>query len=218
MADVINDYLVPGRYVDSADPGVVALAQRVVAGIEGERERGVALYCAVRDEVGYDPYCVGTHEAYYRAGACLARGSGFCIPKAALLAACARAVGIPARVGYADVRNHLSTPRLSAMVGGDVYHWHSYTDMYLDGRWVKSTPAFDLALCERLGVHALEFDGVEDSLFQEYNRSGDRHMEYLAERGTFADVPFARIVADFERLHPTWLHNREGLANDVPAD
>jgi transglutaminase-like putative cysteine protease len=218
MSQPASAYLVPTRFVDSADPGVVSLARRAVHGVTGERERGVALYNAVRDGVGYDPYCVGAHEAYFRAGACLARGSGFCIPKAALLAACARAVGIPARVGYADVRNHLSTPRLSAMVGGDVYHWHSYTDMYLDGSWVKSTPAFDARLCERLGVHPLEFDGVNDSLFQEYNRAGDRHMEYLAQRGTFVDVPFARIVADFERLHPTWLHNQEGRTGGVPAD
>ncbi len=217
MSDELARYLVPGRYVDSADPAIVAFAKRAVAGVTGVRARGVALYYAVRDQVGYDPYCVGTHEDYYRAGACLARGSGFCIPKAALLAACARAVGIPARVGYADVRNHLSTPRLAAMVGGDVYHWHSYTEMHLDGHWVKSTPAFDGALCERLGVHALEFDGVEDSLFQEHNRAGDRHMEYLAERGTFADVPYARIVADFERLHATWLHNLDGRTGDAPA-
>ena len=218
MTDQMAHYLVPRRFVDSADPAIVAFAQRAVAGVVSARERGVALYYAVRDEVGYDPYCVGSHEKYFRAGACLERGSGFCIPKAALLAACARAVGIPARVGYADVRNHLSTPRLSAMVGGDVYHWHSYTDMLLDGRWVKSTPAFDRALCERLGVHALDFDGVEDSLLQEYNRAGDRHMEYLAQRGTFADVPFARIVADFERLHPTWLHNLDARSHDRHAD
>ncbi len=218
MTDANLDFLVPTRFVDSADPAIVAFAKRAVAGVVSARERGVALYYAVRDEVGYDPYCVGSHEKYFRAGACLERGSGFCIPKAALLAACARAVGIPARVGYADVRNHLSTPRLSAMVGGDVYHWHSYTDMHLDGRWVKSTPAFDRTLCERLGVHALEFDGVEDSLLQEYNRAGDRHMEYLAQRGTYADVPFARIVADFERLHPTWLHNLDARSHDRHAD
>jgi transglutaminase-like putative cysteine protease len=207
MTDGPDAFLQPSRFVDSDDPGVIAFAEKSVTGIDGERERALALYYAVRDGIGYDPYCVGTDPDYYRAGACLARGSGFCIPKAALLTACARAVGISARVGYADVRNHLSTPRLDAMVGGDVYHWHSYTEMHIDGSWVKSTPAFDAALCERLGVHALEFDGINDSLFQEYNRAGDPHMEYLADRGTFTDVPFAEIVADFERLHPVWLHN-----------
>jgi len=204
-------YLQAGRFVDSDDPTVIAFASQAVSGIDGERERALALYYAVRDGVGYDPYCVGPDPDYYRAGACVTRGSGFCIPKAALLVACARTIGIQARVGYADVRNHLSTPRLEAMIGGDVYHWHSYADLFLGGHWVKSTPAFDAALCERMGVHALDFNGVDDSLFQEYNRAGDRHMEYLAERGTFADVPYDTIVTDFERLHPAWLHN---LADD----
>ncbi len=217
MKNDLAQYLAPGRFVDCDDPAIVAFAETAQRGIHGERERGVALYYAVRDGVGYDPYCVGPHPDYYRAGACLARGHGFCIPKAALLAACARASGIPSRIGYADVRNHLSTPRLEAMIGGDVYHWHSYTELHLDGQWVKSTPAFDATLCDRLGVHALEFDGVNDSLFQEYNRAGHRHMEYLAERGTYADVPFTAIVADFERLHPTWLYNQEteGVASPV---
>ncbi len=205
-------YLEPGRFIDSDDATVMAFTADTLLGVHGDRARGVALYYAVRDGVDYDPYCVGTDRDYFRAGACLERGSGFCIPKAALLAACARAAGIPARVGYADVRNHLSTPRLEALIGGDVYHWHSYTELFLDGRWVKATPAFDAALCERLGVHALEFDGVTDSLFQEHNRAGARHMEYLADRGVFTDVPYASIVDDFQRLHPAWLHNLERAA------
>jgi hypothetical protein len=117
-------------------------------------------------------------------------------------------VNVPARVGYADVRNHVSTPKLEEMVGGDVYYWHSYTDTWLNGGWVKSTPAFDVDLCERLNVHPLDFDGTEDSLFQEYNRSGDRHMEYVTDRGPFADVPYDLIVADFSLHHPKWLANR----------
>ncbi|HEY5789530.1 MAG TPA: transglutaminase-like domain-containing protein, partial [Gammaproteobacteria bacterium] len=182
--DDLAPYLAAGRFVDADDPGVVAFARAAAGAERDELARAVRLYYAVRDQVLYDPYHVGEDPEYYRAGACLAAGRGFCIPKAALLAACARAVGLPARVGYADVRNHLSTPRLEALIGGSVYTWHSYTEFYLEGRWVKATPAFDGALCARLGVHALEFDGREDSLFQEYNRAGHRHMEYVRERGT----------------------------------
>ncbi len=202
-----SEFLASAPFVDSDDPGIVAFAKRHVSG-ESQRERAVSLYYAVRDGVAYDPYFVGRNPDYYRASACLNAGKGFCIPKAALLAACYRAVGIPARVGYADVQNHLSTPRLAELVGGNTYRWHSYTDAYIDGHWVKSTPAFDAALCERLGVHTLEFDGVEDSLFQEYNLAGDRHMEYVNERGTFADVPYESIVSDFIQYHPKWVGDR----------
>jgi len=208
VSDEFKEFLRPTRFIDSDDPGVMAFAHEAV-GEGDEIERGVNLYYAVRDSVDYDPYYVGEEADYYRAGACLAQGRGFCIPKAALLTACARAVGIASRVGYADVYNHLSTPRLEELVGGNVYRWHSYSELFLDGHWVKATPVFDDALCERLGVHALDFDGHEDSLFQEFNRVGDRHMEYLTDRGTFSDVPWQAIVADFRRYHPLWLDNRK---------
>src|SRR3990167_7232802 len=79
--------LEPGEYVDSGAPNIVAFAGKVCEGAT-------------------DPI----------ASACLARGSGFCVAKAALLAAAARASGIPARVGFADVRNHLTTPRLRRLM------------------------------------------------------------------------------------------------------
>lgn len=199
-----KDYLSAGIFIDSNHPEIVAFAHRH-AGRGDDRARVINLYHAVRDGVAYNPYFIGRNPDYYRASACLRQGEGFCIPKAALLAACCRAVNVPARVGYADVRNHISTPKLEAMVGGDVYFWHSYTDTWLHGRWVKSTPAFDADLCERLNVHPLEFDGSEDSLFQEYNCAGDRHMEYVTDRGAFADVPYDLIVADFALRHPRWL-------------
>ncbi|MGH7277982.1 MAG: hypothetical protein ACREJG_04770, partial [Candidatus Rokuibacteriota bacterium] len=110
--------------------------------------------------------------------------------------------GIPARVGFADVRNHLTTPRLRAVMGTDVFYYHGYTDLYLGGRWVKATPAFDRTLCDRFGVRALEFDGRADSLFHPYDTSGRRHMEYVHDRGTHADVPVETIVAVFQREYP----------------
>jgi transglutaminase-like putative cysteine protease len=124
------------------------------------------------------------------------------VGKAALLTAAARAAGIPARLRFADVRNHLCTPKLRELVGGDVFYYHGYVELALDGRWVKATPAFDLALCERFGVAPLEFDGRGDSIFQAYDRAGRRHMEYLMDRGAHADVPTAEIIATFAREYP----------------
>ncbi len=138
----------------------------------------------------------------FRASACLARGAGFCVAKAALLTAAARAAGIPARVGFADVRNHLCTPKLRALMGTDSFVYHGYTDLYLDGRWVKATPAFDRGLCAKFGVKALDFDGRADSLFQPYDVAGRRHMEYLRDRGTRDDVPVAEIMAAFAEHYP----------------
>ena len=124
----------------------------------------------------------------------------------------ARAEGIPARLRFADVRNHLCTPRLRALVGGDVFYYPGFVELELEQRWVKATPAFDLALCERFGVLPLEFDGREDSVFQPYDRAGRRHMEYVRERGVEADVPVADIVATFEREYPRLVEAGESAA------
>jgi transglutaminase-like putative cysteine protease len=179
----------------------------------------VKLYYVVRDEILYDPYYGGEERRYFRASDCLRAKRGFCIPKAALLAATARSVGIPARLGYADVRNHLSTKKLLELMGGDLFIWHSFTELYLEGRWVKATPAFNLSLCERFGVHPLEFDGRHDSLFHEFDREGRRHMEYVRERGNYADVPYEEIVADFKKTYPRWMMLvREGKRGNFAAD
>src|SRR5262252_837616 len=194
-----------GEFVDSGDAGVQEFARKVTAGASDDVARAVKLYYAVRDEILYDPYYSGDARRYFRASDCLRAKRGFCIPKAALLAAAARSVGIPARVGYADVRNHLSTKKLLELMGSDLFIWHSFTELYLEGRWVKATPAFNLSLCQRFGVHPLEFDGRQDSLFHEFDREGRRHMEYVRERGNYSDVPYEQIIADFKKAYPRWM-------------
>src|SRR5262245_66096677 len=112
----MNEYPKPGRFVDSDHPDVIAFAQEHSRSLI-EREKAVALYYAVRDQIRYNPFQNFTLDETYRASVCIERGAGWCVPKAALLAACARAVGIPARVGYADVKNHITTPELTAKMG-----------------------------------------------------------------------------------------------------
>jgi transglutaminase-like putative cysteine protease len=195
------DYLQPARFIDSGNPAIQAFARQALGGAKTVKDKALALYGAVRDQIQYDPYIDFFDPAEYRASDVLRAGKGFCVGKSALLSAAARAVGIPARPGYADVRNHLTSKRLQEQVG-DTFYWHSYTELQIDGKWVKCTPAFDKALCERAKVVALDFDGVNDSLFQPFDQIGRRHMEYLRDRGPFADVPFETIVADFKKLYP----------------
>ena len=198
----IQPYLVPGEYVDSADPRVAAFARDVAGSVDDATGRAVRLYYAVRDDITYTPYCDFTDPDTFRASAVLERRAGFCVGKASLLTAAARAAGIPARIGFADVRNHLCTPKLRALMGTDTFVYHGYTDLYLDGRWVKATPAFDRKLCEKFGVKALEFDGRADSLLQPFDVTGRRHMEYLQDRGPRVDVPVAEIVKAFAEAYP----------------
>jgi len=197
----VNEYLSPGRFIDSGHSLVRAFAQQNVEGRD-ERERAVSLYYAVRDRVRYNPFLDFSKADAFRASAVLEAGEGFCIGKAALLAACARSAGIEARVGFADVKNHLTTPRLAETMGSDLFVYHGYTELRLDGKWVKATPAFNLALCQRFRVKPLEFDGREDSIFHPFDEDERRHMEYLRERGVYADVPVDEIQRAFREAYP----------------
>jgi len=201
MSTQERDYLSATPFIDSDNPEIVAFAHDALGHAATIKEKALALYGAVRDQIQYDPYIDFFDPAEFRASEVLRAGRGFCVGKSALLTAAARAAGIPARPGYADVRNHLTSKRLKEQVG-DIFIWHSYTELEIDGQWVKCTPAFDKVLCERAGIAPLDFDGVNDSLFHPFDQVGRRHMEYLKDRGAFADVPFATIVADFKAFYP----------------
>jgi len=213
----MRELLSPSSFIDSDAPGIVQFAREVTAGLRDELDKILRVYRAVRDRIVYDPYVDVSDPANFRASSVLATGRGFCVGKSAVLAAAARAIGVPARVGYADVRNHITSPRLYQRFKTDVFIWHSYTDLQVGGQWVKATPAFDATLCERVGLQPLEFDGRHDSLFQPFDREGRRHMEYLRDRGTFADVPFEAIQTDFRLTYPN-LMNGTRLAGDFRSE
>jgi len=200
--EIPADYLRPGTFIDSDHPAVLEFSSRVADGQVGDREKSVALYYAVRDEIRYDPYRIDLKADAMRASAVLARGFGFCIAKAVLLAASARHQGIPARLGFADVRNHLTTKRLRRSMGTDVFVYHGYAELLVDGAWVKATPAFNRSLCERFGVPTLDFDGIHDSVFQPIDGKGRRYMEYLVDRGRHADLPLENLREAFEKAYP----------------
>ncbi len=209
MPDDLARWLAPGRFVECDAPSVVAFAARATAGAVDPVERAVRLFYAVRDGIRYDPYGASDRAEDYRASAIVGRPTGFCIPKAILLTAVARAAGIPARLGFADVRNHFQSEKLRARMGTDLFVFHGYAELWLEGRWLKATPAFNVELCERFGVPPLEFDGRSDALFQPYDAAGRRSMEYVRERGTFDDLPFDEMVAAF-REHYAGLTDAPG--------
>ncbi len=195
-------YLRPGRFVDSDHPAVRDFAERAAAGETDPAKRAALLYRAVRDGILYDPYVDYESLGTYRASAVLAAGRGFCVGKAALLAAAARVAGIPARLAFADVRNHLATPRLLALLKSDLFIYHGITELWLDGRWVKATPTFNASLCARFRIKPLEFDGHADAILHPYDQDGRRHMEYVRQRGTYADTPIGEIIPAVRATYP----------------
>lgn len=191
--------LAPTAFIDSDHPVVRAFAHEAVDGADAGPERIRRLFAAVRDEIRYDPYSISSDPPDYRASAVIERGVAYCIPKAVVLTAAARALGIPARLGFADVRNHLQSPRLAEVMGTDVFVFHGYSVLYVEETWRKATPAFNASLCARFGVPPLEFDGTEDALLHPFTGDGRQHMEYMHDRGVFADLPALADPLDVRR-------------------
>ena len=194
-------YLTPTKIIDSDHKSIQDYAVRIVMGSTDPIEIATKLYLAVRDDIRYDPYSPFYLPEHYRASNVLKRGRSFCVPKASLLCALGRACGIPSRVGFADVRNHLTTKQLSDFMGNNLFVYHGFVEFYLDGKWVKATPAFNSELCKRHGVPPLEFNGREDSLFQGYNLENKKFIEYVEFHGVYADIPLAVIVKAWERAY-----------------
>ena len=195
----MRQYVSPSPTIDFDNPLVADFAGSHAGRSRDRRGQAISLYYAVRDGIRYDPYLMNLSVEGLRASTTLKIGRGFCIPKAILLAACCRYHGIPARLGYADVRNHLSMARMREQMKTDVFYWHGYTSIFLDGKWLKATPAFNIELCEKFRLKPLEFDGLSDSIYHPFDLDGNRHMDYLRYRGEYADVPIDEIIETFLR-------------------
>ena len=206
MSEDLDPFLQPSLTVDSDHPEVIAKTNALVDADASATDNALKLYYWVRDAIRYNPYSLDLSPKGLSASTVLASRNGWCVPKAALLAAMCRHAGIPARLGFADVRNHLSTQRMRDSMQTDLFYFHGYTSIYLNDKWVKATPAFNIELCEKFGLKPLEFNGHEDSLYHEFDQAGNKHMEYVRDRGEHVDIPIEEMYAVFRKYYPNMTH------------
>lgn len=210
--EIEQAWLEPTWFIDSDSPEVEQYATDAAGGATDPTEVAVRLFHAVRDGIRYDPYNVSHDAESFRASTIARSEVNWCVPKSVLLTAAARNRGIPARLGFADVRNHLTSPKLRERMGTDMFLWHGYSELLLDGRWFKLSTAFNIELCQRFGVKVLEFDGTDDALMHPYDESGNRHMEYARQRGSYDDLPLDEILETFRTDYPRFTGAAKGAA------
>jgi transglutaminase-like putative cysteine protease len=207
------DYMQPTEFFDFDQDSVRSFTSQAVEEASSVKDKAIKLFYAVRDTIRYDPYSISLEPEPYKASSVLAAGRGYCLPKANLLIACARSVGIPAGIGLSDVYNHLCTERLRRMMGGKkLFLHHGYAVMHIDGVWLKAAPAFNIELCDKFDVLPTEFDGESDALFQPYDAKGRHHMEYDADHGVWSDFPLDRVATDFSDYYPTSIYDADARA------
>jgi len=202
----MEKYLRPTPVIDCNNISLQEKAEDLTQEQENVIEKAKSLFYFVRDEVKYNMYSPFHLFEHYRASTILSRGEGYCIQKAVLLAALARAIGIPARLRFTKLRNHLLPPRALEVFGTNIMSCHGYTELYIGGKWIKATPTFDLKMCQESRIIPVEFDGKNHAIFHSHNQDGRLHIEYIHDCGHYQDVPLDKIlnawvqVYGFERV------------------
>lgn len=189
----LEEYLKPTPAIDCETGSIKEKAQELTSGQEKMAEKTKSLFYFVRDEIKYNPFSPRYLPEHYRASTILDRGEGYCVQKAVLLAALARAIGIPARLRFANIRNYLPFGKLAEIMETNLFVYHGYDELYIEGKWVKATPTFDLKMCQDHRIIPVEFDGKKDALFHSHNQDGELQIEYVRDHGHYQALPLGEI-------------------------
>ena len=204
------DYLTATTYYDYHTEAIQQLIAEFKENALTAKEKAIGLYLKVRDGWWYDPYHISLQEEGYIASKIAKKPSGHCLDKSILLIAGLRGLGIPARIHLAKVKNHIGVERLVEKFGTNELTPHGMVNICLDGKWLKASPAFNASLCKKCNVAPLEFDGENDSLFQQYDSEGAVFMEYLEDYGHFEDVPLDFIFNNMKAHYPELVQKYSG--------
>ncbi len=203
MAD-LDKYLQPTEFLDFNKERVRSKAHEITDGLKTDKEKMIALFYWTRDNIKYNMYTYNPKiKANLKASVTLRRKNGFCMSKAVLLSALARAIGIPARIRMVDIINHKISPKIVEMMQTNVFHAHGISEILLNGKWLKLTPVFDKETALKAGfVPLIEFDGESDALFESHDREGNPFVEYVEDYGTYSELPIEQIVEIFTKAYP----------------
>ena len=197
----MKQYLKPTRFIDCDNQKIRTIAEQLSGGESDVHKKAKQIFYYVRDELPYNYLCPFYYPENYIASKIVSRGSGFCVQKAVVFVALARAVGIASRLVFADIRNHLTSQKLIQILGGNLFVYHGYCELFLDGRWIRVTPTFDKRLCLEAGYPLVEFDGYDDAVFPRYDEKGRKFIEYVRAHGSYPDVPFEEIVEAWKKAY-----------------
>ena len=189
----LEEYLKPTPAIDCGTRSIKEKAQELTNRQEKITEKAKSLFYFVRDEIKYNPYSPRYLPEHYRASTILDRREGYCVQKAVLLAALARTAGIPARLRFANIRNYLPFGKLAEMMGTNLFVYHGYDELYIEGKWIKATPTFDLKMCQENRIVPVEFDAKNNAIFHSHNKDGELQIEYVRDHGHYQELPWDKI-------------------------
>lgn len=198
----LKEYLTPAEFIDSDNKAVIDYAHRVTSGLKYDTEKAVELFYAVRDDFKFDLNNMDLRPSKLKASALLKRGIGTNIEKSNLLAATARAVGIPSRVSFANLRSHLTAEQLGAILQSDMLVFYSYAELWMGNHWVRLSPAFNQEACEYLDLPPLDFGIPEEKVFKKHHKQRHKYLKYVHHYGDFHDLPYDLYIKELRKYYP----------------
>ena len=196
----MKEYLRPTETIDCDNEKIVSLARELTQGCASPDEMAIKLFYFVRDSIPYSLYMISVFKEDFTASKILEWGKGYCVQKAVLLAALGRAAEIPSRLCFAKIKNHKVPEKIVRQTGTNIFPRHGYTQFFLDNHWVDIAPTFDRALCEKIGVPVVEWDGVNDAILPDKDLQGEKYIEYCEKLGPYTDLPFDWIVDETSKI------------------
>lgn len=197
----MDPFLQATEVIDCNHPQLKALASQTICGAGDVHEQARRLFYLVRDTIPYNLYVPFFLPEHYKASATLHRGSGYCVQKAVLLVALARAAGIPSRLVFADIRNYLISERVAELMETNLFVFHGYVEWLLGDRWLRVTPSFDREVSREHGYPLVEFDGKNDAIFPSHDADNRKFVEYVRHHGVFSDVPLDLILKAWDQAY-----------------
>lgn len=162
-----------------------------------------AIHDSVRDTIDYGVFNTPLHVDL-KASDVITEGSGFCFHKSILFVACCRKIGVPAVLCSDIVTNHVTDTAMIKLVGGvEFLHW--YTQIFLNGQWIRASPVFNSLLCKLYGIDVLRFDPTGDSIEQQ-NRDQSK-MHYKGNEQLYPNPSMKDLLNIIACYHPQMVTN-----------
>ena len=194
-------YLRPTKIIDSNSPLIRRKAEEILSGSYSKKDLAIKIFYFVRDRIKYYVLAEYFNLKSYKASETLKRGWGYCVQKAILLVALARATDIPARICFADIINHSLPEHIYDLLKTNVFVYHGYAEIFLKNKWIKLTPIFDRETLNKMKIGDMKFNGEDDVMLPSYNEEGERLFEYIGGRGCYSDLPYKDLVDEFRKIY-----------------
>jgi len=191
MDQNLEKYLKPTDLMDWEHPVIQEKAAQLFFHKDSPVQKAEPLFDFIR-EIPY-AFHISFSAEDYKASAILKANRGFCTQKAILFCTLARCAGIPAGIHFYDIVDYTLADHFTQFLKTNTLVYHGITSLYLNGKWLQYDATIDTRLAARKGMRPVVFSRDKDCLNPPYGLNNQPNIEYIKDRGLYADVTFSDL-------------------------